>query len=276
MVEDRDRSLWEEIDRFAFWVSALIIGVLIIVYYQISRTPSNEGTFWNILRTLSLDVLANLLPVLLVFSISYVLFRRIQALRSERDTEAVATKVASTISEKLVRIPILRNRKYLPSFESQTRTANEINVVAVSGTTLFFSNLGAFEKRIKEGCKLRVILLNPGSNALEAWEMISKTPTTASDIDSVLQILKGLMQLESAEGTCEVRLSEALLPFSMVAVDMERETGEMVVEYHTYRTALEVRPHFHLTAHESQDWFRFYVQQFEQIWSESSLWKQEG
>ena len=166
----------------------------------------------------------------------------------------------------------LRKRSEIPLVEEQAANAYEICILAVSAISLIIRYLSFFENILMKGSSIRVILLNPGSESLNAWKLQMKVTTTVSDINSSLEMLRGIMQATDAKGECEIRLSEVFVPFSMVATDIHHESGSMVVEYHTYRTTLSERPHILLAPSENPYWFNFYREQFEQLWSDSKLW----
>jgi hypothetical protein len=170
---------------------------------------------------------------------------------------------------------LLKSRAEIPSYEEKVAHASEICILAVSAISLIHRFLSNFESRVKDGCELRVVLLDPDAPSLDTWDLLSKSPTTESDIRSALQLFKQVMDVETNKGKCEVRLADVFLPFSIVAFDTGKETGEMHIEYYTYKTALSERPHIYLTSRDSSHWFSFYQQQFEQIWSEATLWTPE-
>lgn len=58
----------------------------------------------------------------------------------------------------------------------------------------------------------------------------------------------------------------------MFAVDLQKSSGSMVVEYHVYKDTPEERPHLFFTSQNDPYWFNFYKQQFEQAWAEAKIW----
>lgn len=184
-----------------------------------------------------------------------------------------------TLLEKIERqlnaLPVseqLKSRSQLLSPGEQAGTASEISVIAVSGIALILNHLGFFEQKIREGCKLRFVLLDSTSPALQTWNLLVKVTRTESDIKTALEMLGGLMKMNETSGTCEVRLSKVFLPFRMLMADPNKNTGSMFVEFYTYKTSLSDRPHIYLNRSQDCHWFEFYRTQFEQIWSESERW----
>jgi len=118
---------------------------------------------------------------------------------------------------------------------------------------------------------VKFILLNPHSPHRKAFDLQFGTATAENSIAAALTVLDGLLR-EECTGCCEIRLSEIFLPFTMVAVDPHTEHGSMVVEFYAYRKKVGERPHVLLTANDDRHWFRFYQDQFDAAWADSTAW----
>jgi hypothetical protein len=151
------------------------------------------------------------------------------------------------------------------------QTASEISFLGVSGISILTNNLGFFEQKMKDGCKLRFILLDPSSPALQTWNLLTKVRTTETDIKIAQEHLKGLMEMK-AKGRCDVKLSKIYPPFALLISDINKSTGRMNVEFYTYKTTFSERPHIQLSLEYNQNWFNFYKAQFEQFWSDAEKW----
>jgi hypothetical protein len=138
---------------------------------------------------------------------------------------------------------------------------------------VLINDLGFLEQRMKDGCKLRFILLDPSSPALQTWNLLTKITTTEADIKTAQEFLKGIMRLENAKGKCEVRLSKVYPPYALLISDINKNTGLMNVEFYTYKTTFSERPHVQLSQAHNQHWFNFYKSQFEHFWSDSEKWE---
>ena len=183
------------------------------------------------------------------------------------------------IGELLQKLPApseqLQNRSSLMPVRELAQTASEISFLGVSGISVLINELGFLEQKMKAGCKLRFILLDPSSPALRTWILLDRIPTTEADIKTSLEILKGLMQMEKVKGKCEVRLSKVYPPFALLISDINKNTGLMNVEFYTYKTTLSERPHVQLSQVHDKNWFDFYRAQFEQFWSDAEKWNPE-
>lgn len=88
----REEALWKEVDKLAFWSSAIAIVLLSASYFIIPSFTSND-----LVRDFLLGIITNLIPVFLLFALSYAFLRRIQAIRSDRDNEILIQRITSTI-----------------------------------------------------------------------------------------------------------------------------------------------------------------------------------
>jgi hypothetical protein len=165
----------------------------------------------------------------------------------------------------------LRSRNDLIAADKQAAHAVEICILAVSAISLSVRHLSFFEQKIRAGCRLRVILLDPTCDALNTWNLVEKWMNTANDIQASLMAFTELMEVKDAN--VEIRLTKVFLPYSLFISDLTRPSASMVVEYHTYKTALDDRPHIFLTPESSNHWFTFYRNQFELTWAEAKSWQ---
>jgi hypothetical protein len=217
----------------------------------------------SLLGIIGLSVAENIILALLALLAIDALTERLSIL------EKIENKLSSLPSGQR-----LRTRDEIPSVETQATYASEICIIAISAVAVLPRNLPFFQKKVKSGCKIRVILLNPDSSSLQTFNLLDKGYTAKSDIERTLRLLKELAQIEWAKDKCEIRLSEVFLPFSMFAVDLQKESGSMVITYHDYRTAsiFSERANIFLTQFDDAEWFNYYREQFENFWSDATLW----
>lgn len=191
---------------------------------------------------------------------------------SERKQASTAQKATGNTSENVSGMAFLQSRSDLKSLEEQTRTASEIIILAISGVSLIGPHFGLFTRKLQEGCRLRLILLDPESQAVNTWNLIAQYIATKREIEATLQQLSELTKSERYKGQCEVRLAPVFSPFSMVIIDSNKPTCRMVVEYHAFSTPVINRPHVQLTRVGNWNWFDFYMGQFEKVWSDAKSW----
>ncbi len=174
---------------------------------------------------------------------------------------------------KGISTPLLKNRSELPSLYDCGQSASEIVIIGMTLIGVINPYLDFFEQKMRDGCKLRFLLLDPESPATEIFGKISKIPIK-SDIRQALRILEHLMKMEQeTKGKCEVRLSDVFLSYGLAAFDPDKEIGFLNLETYTYKTAVGERPFIELKRNRNREWFKFYQSQYEQLWLDSNIWE---
>lgn len=167
----------------------------------------------------------------------------------------------------------LKSRSEIPPFTEYSKSASEICIAAVSAIAICPGHINFFKNKLKEGCNIKIILLDPNSPHLETLNEQYGDPSAQDGIKASLTYLEKLVQMKDTKGKFEVRLVKVFLPVSMVAVDVQKESGSVLVEFHCYKMSVEERPNIIITAKENPRWFNFYKEQFDQAWSDGSIWK---
>lgn len=101
MNNEREKNLWKELDALAFWASTIAIIILAIAYFVIGGIKPSEESIWSLACSFAMEIIANLIPVFLLFAGAYAFFRRIQAMRSEQETEELVSRISDKILERL-------------------------------------------------------------------------------------------------------------------------------------------------------------------------------
>lgn len=250
------------------------------------RFEGKMGSSYSEFKKKQFFKLSNLIPLLTVFvgiiAISFSLLGLIKLTIPEGivisllallafDALTERLSILARIENHLRKISVgqaLRTRDVIPPLQEYARNASEICIAAVSAMSICHPNIHFFRKKLEAGCNIKIALLDPESPTLQTFYLQYGMHTAQKDIQTSLECLEGLVKEK-----CEVRLLKVFLPLSMVAVDLEKESGSILVEFHAYKKTVGERPHVLLTPQESSYWFNFYKQQFEQAWSDASPWK---
>jgi len=180
--------------------------------------------------------------------------------------------ILSSIESKLDHITAvhtLRSRHEKPRLDEFCANASDISILAISSLSVRTSQLTFIEGSLRRGCSIRLVLLDPDSPGLIAFNMTSKVDTAANDIRSTLAVLSELIEKQGSKGKLKIRLSKVFIPFTMFARDLYCSSGSMVVQYLNYKQDITERPHVVLTVEDHNHWFVMYRNQFEAIWSAS-------
>ena len=95
MNNKRESDLWKQIDRLIFIIAILGLIILVGAYFAVTNLENIDP----VLRDLILSVITNTIPTFLLFIGAYLVFRHIEKLRSERDTDELADRVVMRLLE---------------------------------------------------------------------------------------------------------------------------------------------------------------------------------
>lgn len=104
MENKREEHLWEQIDRLILIIAILGLIILVGLYFFIANLETFNSPFRDFVvniignidapqRVLILNTITNIIPTSILFIGAYLIFRRIEKLRSERDADEIANRV---------------------------------------------------------------------------------------------------------------------------------------------------------------------------------------
>lgn len=220
-------------------------------------------------------LILNLLNVLQLAIPEQIIIALLTLLAVDSLTERLA--ILEKIEMHLKGLPekqTLKKRNEMSPVYERIKDASSIDILVVSGTSIILPYIGHYKERLKNNCHIRIILLDPDSPSLQNWGwLIGRENIEKAAIEMVLENLKNLTSLPGVKGTCKIRFTQVLLPFSLFSVNTNLNSGTMNVEYHAYKVAIDERPHLSLSVNDDPYWFNYYKQQFEKAWDSSKIWK---
>lgn len=170
------------------------------------------------------------------------------------------------------RLSTMARPKFVQSFGPELlnsmKAATDLFVTGVARNTLLVENYNEFERWLRRGCTLRMLLIEPASSAVEvAAERYYAERSPASARSRIQQSLRLLSELASTTGgALEVRLTSHPIPLGVVAVDTapdrRTEYSALFVEYYTFQA--EGEPKFVLQP--SDAWFPQFLEEAEILW----------
>lgn len=163
---------------------------------------------------------------------------------------------------------ILRDRSEMIPLERLAYGGDDIAACGISLISLIGPHRDYLASRIDKGAKFRLIVLDQASNAWKAWHEAQQIPNP-EDVAITLRTLEPLVRCGKG---IEVRLAPWHLPVSLVIVDGKRETGRMNVEVAFTALSLPRRPHMYLNRSADPEWFDFFLERFDYLWSISKVW----
>lgn len=95
--QSREHALLSAFDWLIFIIATVALALLILAYFVLPKLLVASNAWLIFLQS----IITNLIPVLLLFVLSYIAYRRIETIRSERETELLAQKVADDVIERM-------------------------------------------------------------------------------------------------------------------------------------------------------------------------------
>lgn len=178
---------------------------------------------------------------------------------------------------------LLRDRFDFDStpFTRRLDDATEVWVFAPSAiNVLSAQNCDALRGRIlsKPGGVLHVVILDPEDSRatqLAIRQLDDSVDYPIQDFrDSQQTVVRQLRAMSNwcNEGSFEYRFLEYNPGFSLVAINPNARNGHIIVEFHGFHNvATSSRMHIEISHQDSDQWFAYWVDQFNQIWQSSSV-----
>jgi uncharacterized membrane protein YbaN (DUF454 family) len=158
-----------------------------------------------------------------------------------------------------------------PELELGMSKAQELLITGVTRNVLITSKYNKFEDWLRNGCRIRILLTDPSSDAIVvAAERYYAERSADSSRERVRHTLRLLAELKrSTDGDLVVRLTSHPLAMGMISVngspDSRSETSALFVEYYPYQAPGE-EPKFVLQPADNP-WFENLYQEAEALWA---------
>jgi len=126
------------------------------------------------------------------------------------------------------------------------------------------------EQRLRQGCRVRALLVDPDSHACDMVIRRRYRPTTlesqCSQIRSGIQALQELQ--ESTSGELEIRVIDYPLTRGGIIVDPDTPNGTLYIWNYSFKTHKENRPKYALRTADGY-WYDFFKEEVNAIWNEA-------
>ncbi|WP_433021516.1 hypothetical protein [Kribbella sp. CA-294648] len=159
-----------------------------------------------------------------------------------------------------------------PELLTAMDSAQDLFITGVGRTTLLTQHYSKFERWLKRGCRIRMLLIEPTSQAVEiAAERYYAERSPESARARIEQSLRLLAELaDTTGGELEVRRTQHPIPLGIIAVDAPEShrgpSSALFAEYYTYQA--EGEPKFVLQP--ADPWFGQFLAEAEQVWTSAS------
>ncbi len=221
-------------------------------------------------KEISIEKQLNWVVTLLCLLATSILFDRFSKLRRiENQTKELGVQLKKINSDSMSVDNILLTRKTLPPLEKRLQTSKEVFITGGSLIRLSNEYLGLFENLAKEGCVIKLLLLNPNapSAKLTADNIVYEIDDFETYQNYIKSSLKSFTKLSKKyPNSIEIKISDFLPSYSFFGVDLSKDYGSIMVEIYTFNEPTRERPHFNLSKMNDPVWFNYFLNQFDKIW----------
>lgn len=211
-----------------------------------------------------------LLLGLLAFLAIDALLERLELLANiEKDVRTLKELVASRTTGK----DFLRHRRDFPRLEHLIADAKK--EIWVSGVTLdtMATLTGVFDSKLKEGFKLRFLVVSPEESTVEETSDYFGVDTDDL-VERIRANLNTLYKRLADRQQVEIRTIRHRPALGYFIVDPHHGQGYMTIASYMYRIqGSEVSPMLLLSKKTDSYWFDIYLKDFETLWNNTAKWE---
>ena len=259
MKEKIRNAMWFAVENGPA-VLTVIFAAYIVLLSQRSSASQSEMLVW-ILTILGLLATSELVE-------------RFRRLKNFQDT---ATQTLDIVRQ-LETGAFLKTLDEGAKLADRARQAKEILLCGYTLLHLVGTNTGLLEQRLKDGCRLRVLIIDPGSLAGELIRANESTGRFSRDAETVLAYMTRLRKTVSSskKGRLGVRLLNFVPSCSLIIIDGREPYGWMRVGIYppAYKTRIEERVHFELSRDREEACFGRFLEQYDKLWVDATPWEE--
>jgi len=180
--ENRETALLSALDWLIFIMAFAMLVLLTAGYFVLPKLIHEQSEWLSFLQA----IITNLIPVLLLFVLSYIAYRRIEVIRSERDTDLLVQKVVNNVVERLQAVSqmnsvqkqnsnegVVQNRSDIAEINKQLISEADDIVVSFSGDLSWIENSHTeLLKAVNRNVKVQLLCKDPITS--EAKKLVEK------------------------------------------------------------------------------------------------------
>lgn len=264
---NREQELLGALDRLIFVIAAVALIVLTASYFILPELLTIPLSVKDFLQA----IITNLIPVLLLFILSYVAYRRIQSIRSQHEIEVLANFVAANVVSQIEAAAGITFLDQLPqSINSDFESSEDLWLVGVALTTPLNTLYSLMEKKLKKGHSIKILLIDPESTAIEYSDMRTYTK---GNIDRARNETRGSLHdfcelKQNAPDKCEIRIIQHPLGHGIVATNPDTPGGALYISNYPFKTEGGALPKFVIRPKNGR-WYELYRQELKNLWAAS-------
>jgi hypothetical protein len=232
------------------------------------------------------DLLTAILGVLALLATSEIVerYRRLNSI--ERAVNRSLTFLESRFTDRPSAIAFFKKH---PSLDHYIQSANQIDLCGVTLTSTINKQFGNMRERLQVGAKIRILVVDPDSVALK---MSAERSTSPDDTEyyrvrldatfrEIAYLFRSWEEFEAIQdgssraGSLSVRLLSYAPSFGIISLDANRDNGIVFVEIYPHKFGFKSAPTFDVTPHRDGNWYKYFVDQFDEMWDAARPWQPE-
>jgi hypothetical protein len=247
-----------------------IIAALSVITWLIGYYHKEQDVYQSTLINLATELLG---AVLVFFLVNF--FFQVDEIDTNQRIEKLLNKLEK--EDQTLAQNFFINQ---PDMEKFILNSKQIDICGVALTVFVDKGLGALRKAIQSGAKIRIMLIEKSDYTYNAAALRSETGKTsyyekkhASTFDNLDYLHKYTASLTNKEkGSIEVGLLKYPPSFGIEIfqnLDNNPNSGKLKIEIYAHHTGWDKPPIFMLDKISDDEWFKYFVNQFEVMWERS-------
>lgn len=232
------------------------------------------------------DLLAAILAVLGLLATSEIVERHRRLSSIENAVNRSLSFLESRFTDRPSAIAFFQK---MPSLDSYIQGASQIDLCGVTLSSTLNKQFGNLRERLQSGAQIRILIIDPdpGSTAIKMSAERSATPEDTDyyrarlepSIRELEYLFKSWADFENFQGNAfktgnlAVRLLSYAPSFGISSFNANQEHGLMVVELYPHKSGFESPPCFELTPQRDGNWYKYFTEQFDQMWNAAKPWQ---
>ncbi len=182
-------------------------------------------------------------------------------------------KIEELLSRQSEPVETFLMEDFPASYKADFENSDVMWLVGVSLHRTIKTNYPILERKLRQGKKLRVLLVHPTGVGVElsvARNYVHRGVEPKShDISFIIELLCGLRKI--APSSIEIRTIPFPLAYGATAINPDAATGKLYIEHYGFRVSTESMPRYVLKASDGR-WYEFHKREIEALWNAAADW----
>lgn len=246
---------------------AIVTAIALIIGYYLVFGNKN-GELWQ-------SVIADLVAVLIAIPIVYFVFT-IRGISPQQELiDDLSVRINRLISE---REDILVKHTSLQLTRNRLMQAKSIDWIGISMYKTLSNIQSELQECLTNNCKIRILLIDPNSRVPEIMAKkgyaLSNPKNIIQGINSAIEFVDNLKK-QIPNSNIEIRFLDGHPPYRLTIIDRALPEGYLRLRLFSYPKTGEMAA-LALNSKKHNDWYSFFVGQFEKHWENSIIRKEES